>query len=64
MVFDKTGTLTLGEPEVLEHLSFDSSKTQDDIFFLSASLDQLSVHVLANSRLHSKYLAQWLFPAG
>ena len=49
IIFDKTGTLTLGEPKVLENISLTPNKNSDDILYLAASLDQLSVHVLANS---------------
>lgn len=47
-IFDKTGTLTLGHPEIFKILSF-SEKKEDEIFNLAASLDQLSMHVLARS---------------
>lgn len=46
-IFDKTGTLTLGNPEIIEVVSFDGDK--DEVFRLAASLDQMSVHVLARS---------------
>ena len=49
IIFDKTGTLTLGEPKVLETISLTESRNSDEILYLAASLDQLSVHVLANS---------------
>lgn len=46
-VFDKTGTVTLGEPFVSEIIAFE--KTEEEILLLSASLDQLSSHVLARA---------------
>lgn len=46
-IFDKTGTLTLGEPEVTEVIPLGASESE--VFKLSASLDQLSVHILARS---------------
>ena len=48
-IFDKTGTLTLGTPEVFSVKSFDGNISQDQVFKLAASLDQLSEHVLARS---------------
>jgi len=48
LVFDKTGTLTLGAPEVVKVLSV-SELSDDEILKISASLDQLSVHILARS---------------
>ena len=47
-IFDKTGTLTLGHPEIIKVLAF-ANKDQDEVFNLVASLDQLSMHVLARS---------------
>ncbi len=47
-IFDKTGTLTLGIPKVNEVLSF-QNENAETILVTAASLDQLSVHVLAQS---------------
>ncbi len=47
-VFDKTGTVTLGAPSIHKVHSY-SSLTEDEILEISASLDQLSVHILAHS---------------
>ena len=47
-VFDKTGTITLGVPHVLEIIS-KTDITADEVLRLSASLDQLSIHILARS---------------
>lgn len=46
-VFDKTGTLTVGEPQVLG--SVGKNLADDEVMFLSASLDQLSTHIFARS---------------
>lgn len=55
-VFDKTGTITMGIPEIHDITAFtDTSK--DEILKISASLDQLSVHIFARSLVeyaHSK----------
>lgn len=48
-VFDKTGTVTLGDPLLVEIVSFSQKHTQDDILLLATSLDQLSSHVLARA---------------
>lgn len=48
LVFDKTGTLTLGTPEVVGIVSV-SPLSDDQVLALAASLDQLSVHMLARS---------------
>jgi heavy metal translocating P-type ATPase len=49
-IFDKTGTLTLGSPEVAEVFSLEPAKySKDKILEISASLDQLSNHILAKS---------------
>lgn len=48
-VFDKTGTVTMGEPEIHQIKSFDTEFSEADIIKFSASLDQLSVHILAKS---------------
>ncbi|MEO8065810.1 MAG: heavy metal translocating P-type ATPase [Candidatus Doudnabacteria bacterium] len=47
-VFDKTGTLTIGTPQVRLVESF-AGRTVPEVLGLSASLDQLSVHVLAKA---------------
>jgi heavy metal translocating P-type ATPase len=46
LLFDKTGTLTFGTPSITRTVSYGSNHT---ILELAASLDQLSVHVLARS---------------
>ena len=46
-IFDKTGTLTLGQPEIVDVISF--GKDKNEVLRISASLDQLSLHVLARS---------------
>ncbi len=46
-IFDKTGTLTLGQPEIVQVLSF--IENEKEVLRLSASLDQLSLHILARS---------------
>lgn len=46
-IFDKTGTLTFGVPDVEQVFAFYGSN--DDILNISASVDQMSVHVFAAS---------------
>lgn len=46
-IFDKTGTLTLGQPEIVNIFSYVGD--EKETLKLSASLDQLSVHILARS---------------
>ena len=48
VLLDKTGTLTLGDPEV-ERIVPLGSLTADEALRLAASVDQLSVHVLAEA---------------
>jgi P-type Cu+ transporter len=48
IVFDKTGTLTKGTPEVTDILSF-AEKDEDDILRITASLEKLSEHPLAEA---------------
>lgn len=55
-VFDKTGTITMGIPEIHDIKTF-TDISKDDILKISASLDQLSVHIFARSLVeyaHSK----------
>jgi len=47
-IFDKTGTLTLGMPEVIDIQTHENSNAKD-VLSVSASLDQLSTHILARS---------------
>ncbi len=47
-IFDKTGTLTLGQPEIVDVITFEN-KDKNEIIKISASLDQMSLHVLARS---------------
>ena len=48
LLFDKTGTLTAGVPRVAEVEVFDAIDA-DELLRLAASLDQVSVHVLATA---------------
>jgi Cu+-exporting ATPase len=48
IVFDKTGTLTYGKPEVTDILTF-ADKDEDDVLQISASLEKLSEHPLAEA---------------
>jgi Cu+-exporting ATPase len=48
VVFDKTGTLTKGKPEVINIISFENSD-EDEILTISASLEKLSEHSLAEA---------------
>ena len=49
LLFDKTGTLTQGHPTVVEVVLADDRLSVDDVVRLSASLDQVSPHVLASA---------------
>lgn len=51
VLLDKTGTLTLGTPEI-EHVISSNGLRPDEIVRLAASLDQLSVHPLAEALVH------------
>lgn len=58
-IFDKTGTLTLGTPVVTRTILYPPPLTQkeqesseDHLFRLAASLEQLSSHVLARAIVH------------
>jgi cation transport ATPase len=46
LIFDKTGTLTSGSPRVASVETF-GSMSADELLRLSASLDQVSLHVFA-----------------
>jgi len=48
VIFDKTGTLTKGKPEVTDVISF-ASLDEDEIMAISASLEKLSEHPLAEA---------------
>jgi heavy metal translocating P-type ATPase len=48
ILFDKTGTLTLGDPELEQVVVLDGYGS-DELLRLAASVDQLSVHVLAEA---------------
>lgn len=49
VVFDKTGTITKGKPEVTDIISLDSVWTETDILRISASIEKLSEHPLAEA---------------
>ncbi len=49
VVFDKTGTITEGKPQVTDIISLDTAWTVTDILRLSASVEKLSEHPLANA---------------
>jgi heavy metal translocating P-type ATPase len=51
VLFDKTGTLTLGQPALERVIAFDGIGP-DELLRLAASVDQLSVHVLAEALVH------------
>lgn len=48
IIFDKTGTLTKGQPEVTDIIAFDKID-EDEILAISASLEKLSEHPLAEA---------------
>ncbi|MCU0277478.1 MAG: heavy metal translocating P-type ATPase [Candidatus Nanopelagicales bacterium] len=48
LLFDKTGTLTAGRPEVV-HTAMAPGVDETDVLRISASLDQMSPHVLATA---------------
>lgn len=48
VIFDKTGTLTKGKPEVTDIVSFENLE-EDEILEISASLEKLSEHPLAEA---------------
>jgi len=52
VLFDKTGTLTLGHPALERVVAFDGIGP-DELLRLAASVDQLSVHVLAEALVHA-----------
>jgi len=49
IVLDKTGTITKGKPEVTDILSLDTTWTEADILRISASVEKLSEHPLADA---------------
>lgn len=51
VLLDKTGTLTLGTPEI-DHIVTLNDFDPDELLRLTASLDQLSAHVLAEALVH------------
>lgn len=51
VLLDKTGTLTLGTPEI-DHIITVGDVDEDELLRLTASLDQLSAHVLAEALVH------------
>jgi heavy metal translocating P-type ATPase len=57
-VFDKTGTLTLGKPEIFEVSIVREGIDKNEILRLAASLDQLSMHILARSLVQNAELAK------
>lgn len=51
VLLDKTGTLTLGTPEI-DHVITCDGFDENELLRLTASLDQLSAHVLAEALVH------------
>ena len=49
VVLDKTGTITKGKPEVTDIISFGGEWTEKDILRISASVEKLSEHPLADA---------------
>lgn len=49
VVLDKTGTLTKGKPEVTNIISLDNAWTETEILRVSASVEKLSEHPLADA---------------
>ncbi len=49
IVLDKTGTITKGKPEVTDVISLDSGWTEKDLLLVSASIEKLSEHPLADA---------------
>ena len=49
IVLDKTGTITKGKPEVTDIISLDTTWTEADILRISASVEKLSEHPLADA---------------
>ncbi len=49
IVFDKTGTITKGKPEVTDIISLDTTWSQSEILRISASIEKLSEHPLADA---------------
>ncbi len=49
IVLDKTGTITKGKPEVTDVISLDSGWTETDLLRISASVENLSEHPLADA---------------
>ncbi|WP_236573142.1 heavy metal translocating P-type ATPase [Streptomyces sp. GS7] len=49
LVIDKTGTLTAGRPRVLEVATAFGGPSPTDVLRLAASVDQVSVHILAEA---------------
>ena len=49
VVFDKTGTITKGKPGVTDIISLDAAWTETDILRISASVEKLSEHPLADA---------------
>ena len=49
LVLDKTGTVTLGKPSVVRIISYDSSKGEEEILRLGASVERGSEHPLGKA---------------
>ncbi|MEI6238202.1 MAG: heavy metal translocating P-type ATPase [bacterium] len=49
VVLDKTGTITKGKPEVTDIISLDSGWSDSEILLLTASIEKLSEHPLAEA---------------
>ncbi len=53
IAFDKTGTLTYGRPEVIEVESINDKYTDDELYKLTASAEELSEHPLGKAIVDS-----------
>lgn len=53
IAFDKTGTLTYGTPKVIDVKTVSSDYSEEDVYFLAASAEQLSEHPLGKAIVNS-----------